>query len=394
MRFKSSIVFIFITLTLDMIGIGLIIPSLPDVIRRLVSDPAQISQYFGYFISVYAIMQFIASPLLGVLSDKWGRKPILLVSIFVAAIDYLIMGFAPSLPILFIGRVIAGLTGANMTVAMAYIADISTDENRAKNFGMMGAAFGLGFIIGPALGGILGAHGPAFPFVVAAVMNALNFVFGMFVLPESLPPEKRRVFSWKRTNPLHSFLNVFTRKDILVLLAVNFLFQLAGQTHPSIWTLYTETRFHWSTKEVGLSLAAVGILSAISQAGFTGIVVAWLGEWKTVVLGAVGATLTYLAFGLATQGWMIYVILTISAIFWCGQPALQALLTKNTPSNEQGELQGSLVSLSSLASILNPLIVTQLFAEFQSTVPGAPYFFAAGASALALAIALLKRPTA
>jgi DHA1 family tetracycline resistance protein-like MFS transporter len=391
MRFKSSMMFIFVTITLDMIGVGLIIPSLPDVIRRLTTDANQVSQYYGYFISVYAVMQFIASPLLGVLSDRWGRKPILLVSLCVAAIDYMIMGFAPSLAILFFGRVIAGLTGANITVAMAYTADVSTDENRAGNFGMMGAAFGLGFIIGPAIGGLLGANGPQLPFVIAAVMNLLNFIFGMFILPESLPADKRRHFSWRRTNPLESFLKVFARQDILVLMFVYFCFAMAGQTHPSIWTLYTEHRFDWTTAQVGLSLAMVGVLSVISQAGLTQPVVKWLGEWKTVVIGCAGYIFTFAAFGSATQGWMIYPILIFSALFWCSQPALQAMLTKNTPSNEQGELQGSLVSLTSLASILNPLIVTQLFAAYQDTVPGMPYYFAAGVSALAFAVALLKK---
>lgn len=392
MRFKSSMIFIFITVTLDMIGIGLIIPSLPDVIRRLVTDTSLTSSYYGYFISVYAVMQFIASPLLGVLSDKFGRKPVLLVSLFVAAIDYLIMGFAPTLAILFVGRVIAGLTGANITVAMAYIADISNDENRAKNFGMVGAAFGLGFIIGPAIGGLLGAQGPQLPFIAAAAMNGLNFIFGMFVLPESLPPEKRREFSWGRTNPLQSFLNVFSNKALIVFMIMHFCFQLAGQTHPSIWTLYTQTRFGWTTAEVGFSLAAVGLLSAISQAGLTGTVVKWLGEWRTVVLGSLGTVLAFAAFAFATQGWMMYAVLIFSSVFWCYQPALQSLLSRNTPSSEQGELQGSLVSLTSLASILNPLIVTQLFAMFSEDFPGAPYLFAAGVSAVALIVALLKKP--
>lgn len=395
---KAGILFIFITVTLDMIGIGLVIPSLPDIMRRFVTSETSVSEYFGYFISLYALMQFLASPLLGAFSDRWGRRSILLVSLCVAGLDYILMAYAPTLEILFAGRIISGLTGANITVAMAYIADISDDKNRSANFGMIGAAFGLGFIIGPAIGGLLGHLGPHYPFLVAAGMNLLNFFFGLFILPESLQPEMRRKIDFRKTNPLSSLTKVFRAKHILPLLLVYFFFQLAGQTHPSIWTLYTETRFQWTTAQVGLSLAAVGLLSAISQGWLTRIIIPKIGEYRTVIYGAFGYAMTFALFGAANQGWMMYVILVFSALFWAAPPALQSLISHNTPPQEQGELQGTLVSLSSLASIITPLIATKLFSTFTSAnasayIPGAPYYFAALICLVSWAIIVREKAT-
>lgn len=302
---KAGIIFIFITVTLDMIGIGLVIPSLPDIMRRFMSDEARVSQYFGYFISIYALMQFLASPLLGALSDRWGRRPLLLISLLVAGLDYILMAYAPTLTILFLGRILAGLTGANITVAMAYIADISNDKNRSSNFGLIGAAFGLGFIIGPAIGGLIGHYSPHYPFLVAAVMNLLNFFFGLFILPESLPPESRRRLVWQNTNPLSTITKIFKTQHMMALFLVYFFFQLGGQTHPSIWTLYTETRYGWTTLQVGISLAVVGLLSAVVQGGLTRVIVPRLGERRSVTWGALGYAITFIAFGLATEGWMM-----------------------------------------------------------------------------------------
>lgn len=379
---QARLVFIFITIMLDMIGVGLIIPSLPDIMRRFTNDPAQVSAYFGYFIALYACMQFLASPLLGSLSDLIGRRPILLVSLCIAGLDYILMAFAPTLSILFVGRVVSGLTGASLTVAMAYISDISSDKNRAANFGMIGAAFGLGFVIGPAIGGLLGQMGPQYPFLAAAGMNLLNFLFGIFVLPESFPAEKRRGFNWNKLNPFLSLKKIFSMPNILILAAVHFLMQLAGQTHPSIWTLYTEYKFGWTRAQVGLSLATVGILVAIAQGWLTRVLIPKFGERRTVLYGTFGSALAFCGFALATQGWMMYAILISSAIFWTAQPALQSLISQKAPANEQGELQGALVGLSSLGSIINPIICTQLFAFFTQSdrniiLPGAPYFFAA-----------------
>lgn len=392
---QASIMFIFVTVMLDMIGVGLIIPSLPDVMRRFVSG-SDVSSYYGYFISVYAVMQFLAAPLLGAVSDLYGRRPVLLLSLLVAGLDYILMAFAPTLLILFAGRVIAGLTGANFTVAMAYIADVSKEEDRSANFGLVGAAFGLGFIIGPALGGILGEWGPQYPFLAAAVMNLLNFFFGLLILPESLTVDKRQAFSWGKINPLVSLTKIFKASHILAFVFVHFLFQLAGQTHPSIWTLYTQTRFSWSASQVGWSLAVVGILSAIAQGGLTRVLIPRLGERRSVLLCAFGGAIAFLLFGLATEGWMMYAILVLSAAAWIGGPALQSMITGQVSAQDQGELQGSLVSLTSLAAIMNPLIVTQLFAAFTEGdhgvfLPGAPYFFAAAVSLLAGFVVLMKR---
>ncbi len=388
--------FIFVTVVLDMIGIGLIIPTLPDIMRRFTSDPSLVSEYYGYFIAVYALMQFLASPLLGAISDLLGRRSILLVSLFVAALDYLLMAFAPTLEWLFVGRVVAGLTGANITVAMAYIADISTAENRSKNFGMVGAAFGIGFVIGPALGGLVGSWGSHYPFVLAAIMNGLNFLFGLFILPESLPVEKRQKFSWAKINPLFSLMKAFANKNLFWLLIVVFFLQLAGQTHPAIWTLYTETRFGWTAAEVGFSLALVGVLSAISQGYLTGKIVPRLGEVNTVLIGIIGECVTFVLFGWANVGWMMYVALVISFIFWVTPPALQSLVTAQGNEQEQGELQGSIVSLTSLASIITPVVATQLFSIYGDKkssiyIPGSPYYFAALACFVAGAMFLVTR---
>ncbi len=378
-----------------MIGIGLIIPVLPDIVRRFVSDSSLASQAFGVFVAIYAVMQFLFSPLLGMISDRYGRRPVLLVSLCVAAIDYLIMAFAPNLWILFLGRIIAGATGANFTVAMAYIADISSEEKRAANFGMVGAAFGLGFIIGPAIGGLLAHYGAATPFIAAAILNAVNFFFGLFILPESLAPElRKKKMDFKQLNPLGALMRTLKMPGLLPLLAAHFCFQLAGQTHPSIWTLYTEHRFNWTPAQVGISLTVVGLLSAIAQGFLTRILIPKMGEYRAVFYSMVGAGLGYFLYGSATEAWMLYVVLVGTFIFWIGGPALASLVTASGTANAQGELQGSLVSLTSLSAILNPLIATQLFAYFTSAeraveAPGAPYFFAAVVSLVGALIVFL-----
>ncbi len=378
---KARLSFLFITAALDMIGVGLIIPSLPDVVRRFITDEAQVTEYFGYFMSVYALMQFVASPILGALSDLFGRRPILLTSLIMAGIDYLLMAFAPDLTWLFIGRMISGLTGASVTVCMAYVADISDDSNRSNNYGMIGAALGLGFIIGPALGGYLGHFSPQAPFLAAAILNILNFLFGLFVLPESFAKEKRKKPQWRKLNPFSSLKNIFHDPLILSFASVHFLFQLAGMTHPSIWTLYTEHRFGWSSTQVGLSLTLVGLLIAIAQGWLTRIVMPKWGEHKVLIYCAFGNFISFILYGLAYEGWMMYFVILFTSLFFVAQPALQSLATKNIPEHEQGEFQGALVGLTSLASIINPLIISRVFSHFSDQeglyLPGAPYYLAA-----------------
>nr|AIA18568.1 Tetracycline_Resistance_MFS_Efflux_Pump [uncultured bacterium] len=378
---SASLLFIFVTIAIDAIGMGIIIPVLPDVIRRFLSDEAAISRVYGYFIAVYALMQLVSSPLLGALSDRFGRRPVLLVSLLGAAVDYFFMALAPTLPLLFLGRIISGVSGASFTVASAYIADISNDENRSKNFGVMGAGFGLGFILGPAIGGLLAAYGPQYPFLAAGAFNLLNFLYGAFVLPESLGTHQRRAVQWRSLNPLRSLHALSKMPAIRALVLVHVLIQLAGQTHPSIWTLYTEHRYGWSASEVGLSLAFVGVLSALSQGLLTGVIVKRFGERKVLTMGCLGEALSFTLFGLAVNGTMLYLVLLFSSVFWAAHPALQSLVSREVPPSEQGELQGSLMSLTSLMSILNPLIMTTLFAAFSVRgtghyVPGAPYLLA------------------
>ncbi len=278
MTSKASVRFIFLTILIDMIGLGLVIPILPDIVRRFSDDPAFISRYYGYFMSVYALMQFFASPILGTLSDRFGRRPILLVSLLGAGLDYILMACSPNLWILFIGRIISGLTGASMTVASSYIADVSDDSSRSANFGMIGAAFGIGFIIGPVLGGVLGSIGPAIPFFAAAFLNLVNFAFGYFVLPESLPVSARRNVMLAKLNPFGSIWQVLKPSPVSAFIWMYIMLYLAGQVHPSNWTIYTETKFGWTSFHVGLSLMVVGITIAFSQGFMTEIVIRRWGE--------------------------------------------------------------------------------------------------------------------
>ncbi|MGZ6417888.1 MAG: TCR/Tet family MFS transporter, partial [Pseudobdellovibrio sp.] len=306
---QKSLPFIFTTVVLDMMGIGLIIPVLPDVIRRFTSEPDLVNHYFGYFVATYALMQFIASPVLGGLSDRYGRRPILLSSLLGASLDYLFMAFAPSLSLLFVGRVISGLTGASMTVANSYMADISDDTNRSANFGLIGAAFGLGFVAGPVLGGLLGHFNPVAPFIGAAALNMLNFLFGIFILPESLDPANRRQLDYRKLNPLSSLKKLFSQSHLLIFFAIYGLVFLAGQVHPSIWTLYTEHKFSWTSWQVGLSLSVVGIVYGFSQAVLTKKIVPKWGEHRSLKVGLFFSALGFLLYATATAGWMIYLII-------------------------------------------------------------------------------------
>lgn len=379
---RAGAQFIFITMFLDALGVGILIPVFPDVIRRFGTDPSFVSHMFGYFIAAYALMQFMASPVLGSLSDRYGRRPVLLLSLFCAGIDYLVMAFAPNLWILFLGRVISGLTGASMTVASSYMADISDDSNRSANFGLIGAAFGLGFIVGPALGGVLGGWGPTAPFLLAAAMNLLNFAFGWIVLPESLPAESRRQVDLKKLNPFKSVIRVLSPSPIMILVWVYLFVYLAGHVHPSIWTLYTQEKFGWSTFEVGLSLSVVGILSAISQGYLTRVLIPRWGEVKALEFGLVVYAISFVLYAFATKGWMIYPIMLATFVAGIAGPALQSLISRDVPSQEQGELQGSLISIASLTAIAAPLLYTDLFARFSGPragldFPGMPYLVAA-----------------
>ncbi|RYZ68509.1 MAG: MFS transporter, partial [Proteobacteria bacterium] len=336
----------------------------------------------------------LASPVLGSLSDKFGRRPILLLSLLGAGLDYLVMAFAPNLVVLFIGRLVSGLTGASFTVATAYMADISDDSNRSANFGMIGAAFGLGFIVGPAIGGLIGHYGPTAPFIAAAVLNLANFAFGYFILPESLGVELRRKIDWRKMNPFTSLTKIFTHKNISILIWVYTLLYLAGNSHPSIWALYTEMKFGWTPLQVGISLACVGIATALVQGGLVRVIIPKLGEAKSLFFGTAVYVIAFLAFAFASEGWMVYVILFPSALDGIAGPAIQSLITAEVPADAQGELQGSLVSLGSLTSVIAPIVYTSVFAEFSKPEAsfrflGMPYVLAAVIAAIALYLSYL-----
>ena len=366
--------FIFITLLIDITGWGLVIPVFPTLIRELTNaDISTIGRYGGWLTVAYAIMQFLFAPVMGNLSDQYGRRPVLLFSLLGFGVDYLFLAFAPTLGWLFVGRLIAGLTGASITTATAYIADISTKEDRAKNFGLIGAAFGLGFIIGPAIGGLLAEFGSRVPFLVAAGLTLLNTLYGYFVLPESLSKENRRKFEWIRANPFGSLkhLNKFPGIWGLVLSLV--LIYIAGHSVQSTWSFFTIERFHWSEGMIGISLAVVGVLVAAVQGGLIRVVNPLLGNERSIYIGLTLYTIGLFLFAFAWQTWMMFAFLVPYCLGGIAGPALQAIISNHVPANEQGELQGALTSLISLTTIIGPLVMTNLFAYF--TQPNSPVHF-------------------
>ncbi len=374
----AAISFIFITLLIDVTGIGLIIPVVPGLIKELIQGTVSDSSiYSGWLAFSYAVMQFIFAPLLGNLSDRYGRRPILLISLFGLGIDYIFLAIAPSIGWLFLGRIIAGLGGASFTTATAYIADISTPQNRAQNFGMVGAAFGVGFILGPVIGGLLGQFGLRVPFMVAALLSFLNFIYGYFVLPESLSLENRRKFDWKRSNPLSSIKQLKKYPAVIGLVISYFLIYLATNSVQSTWSFFTIQQFNWNPKMIGISLGLVGLLVGIVQGGLIRIINPLLGSKRSVYVGMALYTLGLILFSFASQSWMMFVFLIPYCLGGICGPALQSIISGQVPSNQQGELQGGLTSIMSLTSIIGPVVMTSLFSYFTS--PTAPFHFA-GAS--------------
>ena len=381
---QPALGFIFITLFLDILGIGLIAPIGPSLIKSFLSGDAasvsaQAAQYVGWFSALYAIMQFLFSSVLGSLSDKYGRRAVILISLAGSALDYLLLAFAPSLWWLFVGRIIAGLTSANIATVSAYIADVSPPEKRAQNFGLIGAAFGVGFIFGPAIGGLLGSINVRLPFYVVAGITAINFLYGLFVLPESLSLENRRAFSWVRANPVGSLLALAKYPVVLSLTATIVLSGLAQNGLQTIWALYTEHRYAWTPKDVGWSLGALGLSVAIVQGGLLRVILPKLGEKRAVIFGFAISAIANVLYGLAPEGWMLYVILFVAGIGAIGGPAAQGLISRSVSAKEQGAVQGTLTSLQGLTAIFGPLIATNLFGYFISPqapiqLPGASFF--------------------
>lgn len=374
----AAISFIFITLVIDVTGMGLIIPVLPKLIEELIhGNISEASKYGGWLISTYALTQFLFSPILGGLSDKFGRRPVLLFSLLGLGLDYVFLSFAPSIAWLFAGRAIAGIAGASFTTASAYIADLSTDENRAQNFGMIGAAFGIGFVIGPMLGGLLGTLGPRIPFMVAAGLSLLNCLYGFFVLPESLPKENRRPFNWKSAIPFVSLVKLKKYPALSGLVFAYVLIFLASHAVQSNWTFFVIEKFQWSEGRIGLSLAVVGVLVGLVQGVLTRYTTPKLGNEKSIYIGLLLYTLGLFLFAFASQTWMMFVFLIPYCLGGIGNPALQSVISGNVPSNEQGELQGALTSLMSLTTVVGPPLMTGLFSYFTS--PAAPVHFSGAA---------------
>lgn len=391
---KAALGFIFLTLLLDVIGIGIILPVVPRLIQHLtggtVSDAAR---YGGWLVFAFAVMQFLFSPVLGNLSDRFGRRPVLLLSLLGFGFDYILVAFAPSLAWLFVGRLIAGVMGASFTTASAYIADISTPETRAQNFGMIGAAFGLGFIIGPLLGGVLGKHGTQLPFLVAAGLTFLNVLYGYFVLPESLPAEKRRPFEWSRANPIGS-LKLLKRFPVIMGLVASLLFiYVAAHATQSAWTYYVMEKFKWDEAWVGYSLCAIGLLVALVQGVLIRRINPALGQKRSVYLGMLLYAVGFVLFAFATKGWMMFAFLVPYCLGGIAGPALQGIISGQVPANQQGELQGALTSLMSLTSIVGPPLMTNLFAYYTSPkapiyFPGAPFLLGAVLILISLGLAV------
>ncbi|MBY0482787.1 MAG: TCR/Tet family MFS transporter [Chitinophagaceae bacterium] len=372
---KAAIGFIFITLLIDVTGFGVIIPVMPKLIEQLLgsSDISKASQYGGWLTFAYAIMQFLCAPVLGNLSDKYGRRPVLLFSLFGFGIDYLFLSFAPSIWWLFVGRLIAGITGASFTTASAYIADISTPENRAQNFGMIGAAFGLGFILGPMIGGLLGEFGTRIPFIVAACLALANWLYGYFVLPESLDQQHRRPFEWRRANPMGALMQLKKYPTVAGLIVSLLLVYLAAHAVQSNWSFFNIEKFQWTPRMIGISLGVVGLLVGIVQGGLIRFVNPKLGNEKSVYVGLGLYALGLFLFAFATESWMMFVFLIPYCLGGIAGPALQSIISGHIPPNEQGEIQGALTSLVSVTSIIGPLLMTNSFAYF--TGPNRPFYF-------------------
>jgi MFS transporter, DHA1 family, tetracycline resistance protein len=379
LKHKHGIWFILITVLVDVIGIGIIIPIMPTLYRELTGGTvSEASQYSAYLVFMYSFMQFIFSPVLGGLSDQFGRRPILLASLFGFAVDYLFLAFAPSITWLFVGRAVSGITGASFTTANAYIADITEPEKRAQSFGLIGAAFGIGFIIGPTLGGLLGQYGSRIPFLVSAGITFCNWLYGYFLLPESLPKENRRSFDWRRANPIGSLLNFKKYPFLLTLVASMFLVFVANFATQGTWSFYGAEKFKWTELEIGISLGFVGIMVALVQGGLIRVIIPKLGQKNALFVGLAVNALGLMCFAFATEPWMMYLIMVFFAFGGLAGPAFQGLISSQVEANQQGELQGGITSLNSIAAIIGQPLMLGLFGYFTKEAtplyfPGAPF---------------------
>lgn len=394
-RRQAAVVFIAITVVIDVLGFGVIIPVLPRLVQQFMGgDPSRGAAMYGVFGTVWALMQFFFSPLLGAISDRFGRRPVILISCFGLGVDYIVMALAPSIGWLLFGRIASGICAASFTTSFAYIADISPPDKRAGAFGLIGAAFGIGFVLGPALGGVLGDIGPRLPFWGAAGLALLSACYGLFVLPESLPRERRDAFRWRKANPLGSLELLRSHRELMGFAGINFLYQLAHCVLPSMYVLYTSYRYGWSARTVGLTLMMVGVLNILVQGLLVKPTVARFGERGAVYTGLLFGICGFSAFALAPSALWMWASLPVFALWSLASPGLQGLMSRRVAANEQGKLQGANGSITSIAGLIGPTLFTQSFAYFIDPhralmLPGVPFYIAAALLIPALLLALL-----
>lgn len=385
---RNPVIFVLLTVLIDTIGFGIIMPVLPQLIMEIADvDLAGAARLGGLMLVVFAGLQFLFGPVMGNLSDRFGRRPVLLISLIAFSVNYALMGLAPSLTWLFIGRALTGIAGAVYAPASAYVADVTPPEKRAQSFGLVGAMFGLGFIVGPALGGFLGEYGPRAPFFAAAALAALNFVYGLIVLPESLPESRRRPFELARANPMGTLVAFRNEPRVLGFALVAFVWQLAFHVYPATWSYFAIAKFNLSPREIGATLALSGLSMTIVQGFLTGRIVARIGEKRAAPIGFLSGMTAFLAYAFMTERWMLYPVLALGGMQGIAMPSLNSLMSKELGPERQGELQGGMASVMGLSSVLGPLVLTQVLATFSA--PTAPVYFPGAAFVVAAACALL-----
>ncbi len=392
----AALVFIFITVLLDMLALGIIIPVWPRLVVNLMAgDSVRAAVIFGWFGTAWAFMQFVCSPVQGALSDRFGRRPVILLSNLGEGLDYFVMAWAPSLAWLFIGRLVSGATAASLSTAFAYIADVTPADKRAGRYGMMGAAFGIGFVLGPAVGGLLGEIGPRVPFLFAGALGLANFAYGFFVLPESLARDRRAPFRWRRANPVGSLALLRSHPELSSLAAIYFLGQLAHVVLPSTFVLYAGYRYGWSERAVGLTLAGVGACSMLVQAGLVARAVSWFGERRALMAGLLCGALGFAIYGIAPTGAWFLIGVPVMSLWGLANPATQGLMSRLVGPSEQGQLQGANSSMTGIAGLIGPFLFTLSFAfaidpAHALHLPGAPFLLAGALLTAAMALAYRK----